>query len=260
MFATQTKPQQSRNTTASNNRINYHVADIEGRMTRADTFGKWQFVLGEIAKHDFVPAKLVYRFIEHCPAVFTNGDAGINLRKQLIKDLRDFILKDLTYTNIAKRESRFAVLMQAGAFYSPAEYLTQKSLVLLAYIKAVELQKALGEKPTPVPLPLRERMRNIESVLRRSNDLNHRVLLDAGYVCTVNNGSMSVYAHKATGDSVTVHAAPCVIDTDTNAKMKLQAESRRNSNRELRLKAQPPKGSGGAKPQASSGKKAKGKK
>jgi hypothetical protein len=154
MLTARQKSPNSRGKCVSNND---HIAHIENLISKANTEDKWTFIAKEITKHKFVPAKLIYDFLQKCPHRFSAENTTIDLRLKLILDLRDFILKRLTHANVFKHEARFAVLMQAGAFYAPEEYFKHKTLVFDVY-------KAINKEP---PNCLKERMTKIENFIKR---------------------------------------------------------------------------------------------
>jgi hypothetical protein len=128
-------------------------------MRQANTEDKWTFIANEIAKHKFVPAKLIYDFLNKCPHRFSADNVTTDLRFKLINDFRDFILDGLTHKNISRYEGHFAVLMRAGAFYTTAEYFKHKALVFSAY-------KEINSEPSS---RLKERMSKIEAFRNRKS-------------------------------------------------------------------------------------------
>lgn len=166
---------------------------------RAKEFAQWLWILDRLIALAFrVPSKAVYDALQKCPTYSPDSDR--NLRQEIFDGLRNSILEGLTTENIAGYERKFMTLVQAASFVGRAELLRAKVLVTLAY-KTANL---------PVPHDVRERLAGCERFHREqlerkglSGAYDIEELKHAGYAFKHANGTLEVWIHPETKDSMT---------------------------------------------------------
>ena len=201
--------------------------DIIGRMGNAGgLLNRWEAILDELTKSHFAPASLVYEFINQCPNSF-GGEA--NPRLEIVNRYREFV----NHINFDPKDpsqitGRLAVLILLSSYYSPSEFLKQKTLVLLAY-------KALDAK---VPKKLLDRITLCDH--HQKNKYSEQDFLGAGYKSGISIGKRA-FIHPDTGDTLITGThkltGSALLSSEEIEKRRLANTALRNEGRAKRFAA-----------------------
>jgi|GEM_PF-5837215 len=219
---------QTRTQVTSARTPSHFETDIKGRMERAASeLSRWANILDILEEHHFAPAALVYDFMNKCPPAFE----GRNLRLELVNNYRSYVEQiDFDPKDPSRITGRLAVLILLSSYYSPAELLKQKALVLVAY-------KALGTK---VPQKLIDRIALCDRHQKDRGGYSEQDFLSAGYVACVSKGKKA-FTHEATGDTIIIGEhkllGGALLTPEETEKRRLANIARRNEGRAKRFAA-----------------------